>query len=117
MSASSKMRVTQREKKCHLLFLAHPTVKFLAASRNSLPTISITVVQSPRFCWRNSRIVGYQGLSLRFVSQRQSARNGSRIQTGLPIPAARSAPPPPPPLPTPPLPLHPPPPPTPPTPP
>ena len=41
--------------------------------------------------WRNSRIVGYQGLSSRPSSQRQSVTHGSGTQTGLPSAPARCA--------------------------
>jgi hypothetical protein len=54
-------------------------------------TCRITLSQSPMEGWRNSRIVGYQGLSFRSGSQRQSATNGSSTQTGLPIAPARWA--------------------------
>ena len=47
--------------------------------------------QSPLLCWRKRRAVGYQGLSARFRSQRQSAVYGNRIHTGLPMAPARWA--------------------------
>src|SRR5437763_886115 len=59
--------------------------------RSSPVTRSITPVQLPNCCCRNSRALGYQGLSVRSNSQRQSALYGNRIQTGLPIAPARWA--------------------------
>ena len=50
-----------------------------------------TPCQFPRSRCRNSRIVGYQGLSLRSSSQRQSGAKGSATQTGTPSAPARWA--------------------------
>src|SRR5208283_421667 len=51
----------------------------------------ITSDQSPIEDCRNRRIVGYQGVSDRSSSQRQSGMNGSKVQTGLPSAPARWA--------------------------
>ena len=50
-----------------------------------------TSSQSPHDFCRNNRIVGYQGLSSRSTSQRQSAANGSATQIGTPSAPARCA--------------------------
>ena len=42
-----------------------------------------TPAQSPRFAWRKSRIVGYQGESSRSRSQRHSATRGNASHVGL----------------------------------
>ena len=47
--------------------------------------------QSPRRDWRNSRIVGYQGLSSRSSSQRQSGEKGNATHTGAASAPARCA--------------------------
>ena len=59
--------------------------------RISARTMSRTVCQLPASCCRNSRMVGYQGLSARFNSQRHSAAHGSSSHTGFPRLAARWA--------------------------
>ena len=51
----------------------------------------INAAVSSRAGWRSSLAVGYQGLSSRPASQRQSAEKGSQIQTGLPMAPARWA--------------------------
>ena len=48
-------------------------------------------VPSRQALWRNRRAVGYQGLSSRSRSQRQSGTKGSMIQTGFPMAPARCA--------------------------
>src|SRR6185312_16449771 len=57
------------------------------ASRAALTALG----QSPCAGWRNSRAVGYQGVSVRSIIQRQSKKNGMRIHTGLAIAPARCA--------------------------
>ena len=47
--------------------------------------------QSPGLLWRKRRMEGYQMLSSRATSQRQSTLNGNRAQTGLPSAPARCA--------------------------
>src|SRR6266567_318767 len=54
-------------------------------------TSATTLSQSPMAGCRNSRADGYQGLSARSMSQRQSAENCSIIQVGRPSAAARCA--------------------------
>ena len=49
----------------------------------------ITGSQSPRALWRKRRAVGYQGLSSRSRSQRQSGTRGSGTKTRLPMAPAR----------------------------
>jgi len=49
-----------------------------------LASSPIGVDQSPRRGWRSRRAVGYQGVSVRFVSQRHSATYGRSNQSGLP---------------------------------
>ncbi len=44
----------------------------------------MTAAHSPRRVWRNRRMVGYQGQSLRSINQRQSAACGSSVQVGRP---------------------------------
>ena len=51
----------------------------------------MTPGHSPCRCWRKSRMVGYQGLSSRSRSQRQSGAKGSITQTGLASAPARCA--------------------------
>ena len=58
---------------------------------NSAHTRSSTPAQSPGAFCRNSRAVGYQGVLSVSCIQRQSARCGSRIHTGLPMAPARCA--------------------------
>ena len=48
-----------------------------------------TLDQSPSNFCRNSRIVGYQGLSVRSKSQRQSGTKGKATHTGTPSAPAR----------------------------
>ncbi len=55
--------------------------------RNSLTTLS----QSPNCALPESRALGYQGLSLRWRSQRKSAANGNNKNSGFPIAPARCA--------------------------
>ena len=50
-----------------------------------------TAGQSPTRGWRNSRMVGYQGLSCRSFSQRHSGADDRATQTGTPRPPARWA--------------------------
>src|SRR5215472_2933060 len=59
--------------------------------RSSWATRPMTPGQSPRVVWRKSRIEGYQGLSSRPSSQRQSGANESSVHTGLPSAPARCA--------------------------
>ena len=56
-----------------------------------LPTVATTPSQSPDRGCRNSRAVGYHGLSSRSSIQRQSGTKGSNIHTGLPSAPARCA--------------------------
>jgi hypothetical protein len=53
--------------------------------------VATTASHAPGARWRNSRAVGYQGLSSRSDNQRQSGRWASRIHTGLPSAPARCA--------------------------
>ena len=72
---------------------AHCLAAWCAATHSdrACATSATTPSQSPsRFC-RNRRAVGYHGVSVRPSSQRQSALNGSMIQTGLPSAPARCA--------------------------
>ncbi len=62
-----------------------------ATARRSFSMRAMTSAQSSPFFWRNSRMVGYQGLSSRSSSQRQSVTHGSSTQTGLPSAPARWA--------------------------
>src|SRR5262249_54934043 len=48
-----------------------------------------TGVQSPRCCWRDSRVLGYQWLVQRPRPQRQSGMSDSKSQTGTPRAPAR----------------------------
>src|SRR6266550_4766885 len=64
--------------------------EFVHAAKAALTWLT-TLAQSPREGWRNSRIVGYHGLSLRSSSQRQSAAACSMSQTGTPSAPARCA--------------------------
>src|SRR5262249_42740486 len=50
---------------------------------------SKTMSQPPRPDWRKRQAVGYQGLSSRPISQRQSGADESAIQTGIPSAPAR----------------------------
>jgi hypothetical protein len=49
----------------------------------------ITLCHSPGIGWRNWRSDGYQGVSLRFCSQRQQVSKRFKSQTGLPRALAR----------------------------
>ena len=60
-----------------------------ALTANSSRTRAVTACQSPTLGWRNSRMVGYHGLSSRCSSQRQSAANGISVQTEAPKAPAR----------------------------
>src|SRR6266702_592951 len=51
----------------------------------------MTSDQFPGELCRKSRAEGYQGLSVRSISQRQSAAYGRRTQTGFPILPAKCA--------------------------
>lgn len=51
----------------------------------------MTVSHACRSSWRNSRAVGYHGLSVRLSIQRQHGTYGIMIHVGLPIEAARCA--------------------------
>ena len=63
-----------------------------ATSSASAAAISAkTPAQSPAAFWRNSRMVGYQGESVRSISQRQSGWSRSATQTGRPSAPARCA--------------------------
>ncbi len=53
--------------------------------------LSNTCCHSSSLRCRNSRMVGYHGLSSRSSSQRQSGANGRAIHTGMPSPPARCA--------------------------
>ena len=57
----------------------------------SFSTRAMTSAWSSPFFWRNSRMVGYQGLSSRLRSQRQSVTHGNSTQTGLPSAPATCA--------------------------
>src|SRR5258706_15982851 len=59
--------------------------------RSSLTISPMTARQSPGVGWRNSRIVGYQGESVRSRSQRQSGTCSRASHTGRPIDPARWA--------------------------
>ena len=50
-----------------------------------------TSSHQPGLVWRSSRMVGYQGLSSRSSSHRQSGEKGKAIQTGIPSAPARCA--------------------------
>src|SRR4051812_25513999 len=50
-----------------------------------------TLCQSHRLLWRNRRIEGYHGLSLRSNSQRQSGTNRNATHTGIPNAPAKWA--------------------------
>ncbi len=60
-----------------------------ASFSNSAAMAVSTPCQSPGRGCRNKRIVGYQGLSSRSSSQRQSGVKGSAVQTGTPRAPAR----------------------------
>src|SRR4051794_22377342 len=62
-----------------------PAINFRAASA----TRSTTPSQAPCRLWRNSRAVGYQGVSSRPISQRQSETNGNKIHVRAPMAPAR----------------------------
>ena len=51
------------------------------SARRARCTGATTARQSRRSSWRNRRALGYQGLSLRLSSQRQSGMKGSRTHT------------------------------------
>src|SRR5438105_10126406 len=59
------------------------TVAHLLNLASSAATSWITLVQSPSFGCRNSRALGYQGLSSRRSSQRQSAASDKTNHVGL----------------------------------
>ena len=59
--------------------------------RKARATASAGPDQPPFRVWRNRRAVGYQGLSSRPLSQRQSLFQGSSTQTGRPSAPARWA--------------------------
>ncbi len=50
-------------------------------ARKAVRTSRITLSQSPWVCWRKRRILGYQGESLRPMSQRQSGAKGMSVHT------------------------------------
>ena len=62
-----------------------------ATALSSVATRAITSGQSSPQLWRNSRMVGYHGLSSRLSIQRQSVTDGSNNHTGLPSAPARCA--------------------------
>ena len=62
-----------------------------SCSSTPAATRSMTPAQSPGGGWRKRRAVGYQGVVSVCCIQRQSARWGSRIQTGLAMAPARWA--------------------------
>ncbi len=65
---------------------------FRAASlRTSSAIRAKTASQSPSVFWRNRRMVGYQGVSVRFSSQRQSAMVERASQMGTARAPARCA--------------------------
>src|SRR5205807_1842685 len=62
-----------------------------ARPRTSAAQRSKTSLQSPARCWRKRRIVGYQGLSVRSRSQRQSGTLDSKTHTRTPSAPAKWA--------------------------
>ena len=66
-----------------------PDAAASSLSRSATLISSNTPAQSPGCVCRNSRIVGYHGLSLRSSSQRQSGTNGSATHTGTVSPAVQ----------------------------
>src|SRR3546814_245673 len=62
-----------------------------ASSASAARTRASTPSQSPKVVCRNSLALGYQGLSSRSTSQRQSALRDSTTQTGRPSAPARCA--------------------------
>ena len=62
-----------------------------AAAASSAATRGITSSHPSPGRWRNSRMVGYHGLSSRSSSQRQSFTQGSSTHVGLPSAPARCA--------------------------
>ena len=68
------------------------SVAWSVATVASTPATSLTTDgQLLAEGWRNSRMVGYHGVSLRPIIHRQSGQRATIIQTGLPIAAARCA--------------------------
>src|SRR6185437_290508 len=68
----------------------HPPIPFFATIGSSASAIRRkTSLQSPMNCLRNRRTVGYQGLSSRSSSQRQSGDRARAIQVGAPSAPAR----------------------------
>lgn len=58
-------------------------------SANAAAAASTGALQSPAWDWRNNRMLGYQGLSVRSNIHRQSGTLEIIVHTGLPIAPAR----------------------------
>ena len=76
---------------CHLPWVSPSIIELQVAREAPVFISSKTPGQSPGLLCRKSRMVGYQGLSLRWSSQRQSGTSGSATHTGTPIAPAKWA--------------------------
>ena len=71
--------------------LCAEAAQIVTAQASSAATSAITSLHSPSTVCRNSRALGYHGLSFRSIIHRQSGLTGSKIQTGFPSAPAKCA--------------------------